>query len=450
MTAEYNLGRVVSYKFGGLMWKYEKIIIDGINADVRKVNATMTTEALHTYLQRLYSQTMEPSSHRQPLLVQKYPHNFLNLEDGLYTSLVEVLLVALNAASSPVFATYLHRMYVFLLGASEINHFHDVSKLMRELGVTVISCQGNYLINFNAQGRVDYGAKGFETPFQSKYAHDISDAYRRFLTSPSTGPQGSDYLSSVYENIERILDSRDPAQIDGLTVRGNLLRMADAGQDGYSFFTVVSISTPGGGGHANLIRFTWNKERIEMFLFEPHGEVHEEAGEHYGIPQRFLKLMSIHIGVLHKLQCRIDSGFCPQVQGSMGLCAMYSVYFAVLDHFNRNMSPTERKYMLASVCSKSSSIKNRIYKSKKDRRGIKSSDASQYRNSMMTLIDNNEIDETCDLDTMFLMMVAFYGCGRRSLYIDGVVDPMTFNKLPTLRKNSRLMSVASTSRGMTQ
>lgn len=451
-----NLGRVVSHKFGGLVQKYETIILNGINADVKHVNASMAPGALKSMLHRFHSQYLQESSHREMHISPMFPHNYYNQVDGLYSSLSEVLTVALKVVHEQG-TNYVLRMYLMLVGISLINEFQDVSKLLREIGITVIACKHS-ILKMDGSGRLDFGG----TDFQSEtllYNRNVVNEYRSFLrpdswTRTKQAMQSFDsagenpfemmnYMTKVSENIKRVLQSRDPAQPDGMTVEENLVRLYHNGQDGSCFFTKVSLDLP--TGHMNMIRYTFSKDRIQMFCYEPHGEIH--GGSHYGAPQVFLKLMVVYIGVFLKINCTVDAGFCPNMQGSLGLCGMYSVYFAVIDHLNRGMSSAERAYALESLCTGSTSIIPRATYSSKDYKGFSASMRSSHKNSLMTRINGVAQDDTCDLDTIFLMLVAFYGCGRRRLYDKDKdmadFDPYSF-KQHTLRSNSRIMRKIST------
>lgn len=445
-------------KFGGIIEKYGEKILKAVNDEVRRINVQVDGNVMQSYLSQLHGQYQGIKSKRdEPYMLDiKFPHNFVwDQKKGLYSSFAELVAVTLEIAHlNPGHSSYIFQIYNRLVGQTA-SEFEEVSSLLEELGINVLDYREMSILKIDEHHHADFGNTDFDKSGVVNYTPDIAPAYAEFLKKYPTGlftdesfPQLY-YLSEIYLNLSGTLNF-DNWGADR-SINDTITNEVNHGNIGSCFYVLVGVKIvakiqqqiqvaqvhgvsrflgvqlppdlPVEGGHANMIQFTHHKDHFELFMFEPHGQSRRAPGKWYGIPQKFLEVLAVHLKHVRGIKCVVNTGFCPRVQGELPFCAMYSIYFSVLDHLNKKLTQRERKLMIEWMCS---SARDRgpdesrsQYMSPKNANSVQKLTAEQ-KQGWLTHVDvpgfQDAHNDTCSIDTIILMLVAFYGIGEKQLY----------------------------------
>lgn len=450
-------------KFGGLIEKYGEKVLSAVNHEVRRINNQVKGGDLRAYLSQLQKQYQGIKNKKDDsykLMIQ-YPHNFIHdPRQGYYTSFAELVAVALEV-SHLCDSTYIHHIYNRLIGKT-VSGFQEVALLLQEVGLNVIDCRYASLVSVDDQQRVDFGNTGFyenndNTEGKVNFTKEIAPKYYEYLEANPRGFDSSGtnnatnrYMAEIHSNLMNLLHAYTD-NLHEMNIITTLENAANQGDIGSSFYILIGVrmvernqqriqvaqvnglshllgvqlpaDVPIVGGHANMIQFTLRKDHFELFLFEPHGRSRAATGLWYGIPQKFLELLAVHLKHFHGITCVLSPSFCPRVQGELPFCAMYSIYFSIVEHLHQDLSPKERKHMIEWMCSGSRDRgpdqTRSQYMSKNNADSLHRLTPEQKK-GWLTHVDARGFpdmhNDTCSIDTLILMLVAFYGISDEQLY----------------------------------
>lgn len=445
-------------KFGGLIEKYGEKILSAVNDEVRRINLQVKGSSLQAYLTQLHAQYQGIKSGRDTpyKLVVHFPHNFIHdRKQGYYSSFAELVAVALEVCHMTD-SSYITNIYSRLVGQTD-NAFQEVALLLQELGVTVIDCRLADMFTIDQHQHVDFADYDFDNTngnAKVNYTKEIAPIYAEYLKEHPEEfyypDQTSRYLSNIHNNLSKILHAyRD--RLNDLSIIETIKHLQDQGMIGSSFYILVAVrlvkhvqqriqvasvhglshllgvelpvDPPIEGGHANMIQITLQKDHLELYMYEPHGQSRYAKDLWYGIPQKFLELLAIHLKHSHGITCVVSPSFCPRVQGELPFCAMYSIYFYIVEHLNQELTSKERKHMIEWMCSGSRDRgpdqTRSQYMSKGNANSVQRLTPMQKK-GWLTHVDAlcfpDMHNDTCSIDTIILMLVAFYGISNQKLY----------------------------------
>lgn len=163
------------------------------------------------------------------------------------------------------------------------------------------------------------------------------------------------------------------------------------------------------GGHANIVRFMRMNNVIEVYVFEPHGTPGKlpDWRDWHTAAQHFGELVTITLQsakLLHKVV--VGEQTCPRLQKELQLCAMYVMYFAVLNHVLPSFGVQTSFQAIADLCNLQGS------------RFTQGSVIGHMRTRILNLSDQPvQPHHTCTHDIVILMLLGFFGTGDRKLHI---------------------------------
>lgn len=334
-----------------MLARYGEKVVQGMNRDVIAVNKTIRPTHLKVILENLYSRFTNNGEDKDSsqLLNSQYNHNFLyDLDDGLFANIDQVMDVAVTVCKYQDH-TFMHDIYDGLFcNYGCHNSFEVVTRLMKELGIKVVDS-----LPFSKRIQVskyfaDYGRVHFHSSQRGTRSHqeewiDIPNEYKRYLERqrnriPSTltsrqrksSSLPDAYVSSIFIALELFLHPSS-SKSDVGSVEHHILELMKNKREDECFFAVLRLSSVGRGDHDELVRFTYHQGLIETFMSdETFGEtLSNHTSGWYGIPQRFLMFLTIHMKNKHNLDLRQNTKMCRRSKSNLPFCMMHNIYLAL-------------------------------------------------------------------------------------------------------------------------
>lgn len=293
--------------------------------------------------------------------------------------------------------------------------------LMKEMGVTVIT--SNVTLNIR-DGIIDFQGNKSNTRNIEKATKRLMECRRsngchwdRTLEKSAKFVKANPllkklgwipdykYLNALQTAVNRFLS---------VEVMNQLYTLDKIGVDGSMFFVTLSLSLEFPyGGHANIVRFMQMQDVIEVYAFEPNGHsstLQDQDSSNFSsnAAQKFVQLMIITLNTQIELSHKVVEGnmTCPRLQHDLPLCAIYAMYFAVLNHVLTNFNVESGFHSIGDLCNVSNSKLHQ------------GSPIDTIRTRLLDQLGQTvQPEHTCTHDLVIMMLVAFYGIGKRNLKI---------------------------------
>lgn len=416
---------VMSPIFDRLLQKYHDKIINGMNSDA------------HVYMANLgilLSDT-KPGSVRFWSFDHMYNcTNRLSL-NGKFTNLAEVVLMCTKSLlkcndgliqgglPDDLNTSFMKQMYDST--GSKVSETPDMIGVLREIGLTVIRSKALLHVSENS---VDFGGERdnaqhvWENSYLGKKSNwdELVKRYKEYVNGNrflgklgwSTDRPYLDYLRALHNSVSNFL-SQD--------VMDELYTLDKDGVNGSMFFVTLALNLNEDDGHANVMRFMMMNKVIEVYVFEPHGHASTlmDLNNWHNAALHFGELVTItlqRIKMRHKII--IGEQTCPRLQKNLPLCAMYAMYFAVLNHVLPRFGVQTGFHAIADLC---------------NLEGSRYAQGSRISHMRTQILDSDggpiQPEHTCTHDLVIMMLIGFYGIGGRRLIIrDQYLDRFIQNR----------------------
>lgn len=427
---------LISPIFEQVLKVYGKDIIDGLNYDSHVFQANKSVGIMQWEKEweqsGVYSDEVwnaKTLDHERDDKIYDHEFNCTNKlsPNGKYTELGEAVLMCTvsllkkHPDAGSMNEGFMSQMY-FQTAGRRSPDFLDMVHLVEEMGVTVIKSRTMLHIS---NTMVDYGGNAqdkLEHEWTNSNLNNISDwdeLIERYTTYTDSGEYARGNTRKVGSQFRPHLEYLDTLQaalrgfLKGRVLK-ELQKLDGDVEDGAMFFVTFSLNTVGSSAHANVVRFMRMNNTIEAFVFEPHGNTgrSQETNDWYDAAPRFLQLVIISLrtsSLVH--QVVIGNLSCPRLQKQLPLCAVYAMYFAVLNHVLPNFSVQSDYHAISELCN----IEGSHYS--------KGSELAQRRTQILARNGQHVHSEhTCTHDLVIMMLLAFYGIGKRQLTIRMIHD----------------------------
>lgn len=354
-------------KFDALLTIYGDKIVKGLNRDVEHINNNFQPLMMNqksSHLKSTNSKSInvtQGSYNTSPTVASRSNSQALGDESqqSTFASIDQVMDEALYVCKYQK-DSFIHEIYArlfFEYGCTR--NYEAVTQLMKELDIVVVNSVSIHDGIELSRYFLDYGRIHFHSSQKSSKLRqddwvDIPKEYTTYLDAhPSlhllaTSPpqtsklpslsrslqKSSAYVDSIFNAMESFLQAKDEGGDVG-TVEENILNLTKLKCEGKCFYAVLSLSSVEMVQHIKLVRFTYHKNAIHMFMSDENfGETRKAfRSAWHGVPERFLMFLKIHIHHKHDIVLKSDTKLCRKIHENVQLCMMHHIY----DAFRRDV-----------------------------------------------------------------------------------------------------------------